>query len=153
MVCRYETRILHPPNYGEDKLKKSKIHLLFFYFTLIFSLSLASCTKDNPTAPPPLPLPPSTSGSWSGMFTFEGVTGPFSLTLSQEVISISGNGALGSLTLSISGENHYPDLTFSCGAIGYKPFTFTGQFTSPTAFSGLINGSGFINATVAFTKD
>jgi len=134
-------------------LNRSKINVLFFCATIIFSIFLASCAKDNPTAPPPLPLPPSTTGTWSGTLSQDNVSGTLLLDLSQDVVSFIGSGELGSLTLSVVGENHYPDISFTCSHTGYQPFTFVGTFTSPTDLSGFVNGSGFVQAVAVLTKN
>ena len=130
-----------------------QISVLFFCTIIIFSLFITSCTKDDPTSPPPLALPPSTTGSCSGTLTEGNISGTFLINVLQDVISFRGNGTLGTLSITVTGENHYPDISFSCGAAGYQPFTFAGKFTSPTELSGLVNGSGFTNAVVVLTKN
>ncbi len=127
----------------------------------IFALSMMisallwfpSCSKDDPTAAPPLPLPPSTAGSWSGTLTSGGRTGSVSLNFTQSLTRISGSGMLGTFTMTVNGEAHYPELQFTCTVPTYAPFVFTGTFTSPTTISGTVNGSGFINAVVELTKN
>lgn len=80
------------------------------------------------------------------------LTGNFTLQLTQNLTHIEGNGVLDGTGVAIAGENNYPKVTFTCTTFQYYPFTFTGQFTSPTELSGLVNGSGFINAYTQFSK-
>jgi hypothetical protein len=143
----------HSNIFRRKELKRIQMTFLPLCAIVIALVLLPSCTKDNPTAPPPLPLPPSATGSWSGTLTSGGTTGPFALTLSQEITRISGSGMLGTISMTVSGEAHCPDVQFTCTAARYAPFVFTGTFTSPTTISGLVNGSGFVNAAVALTKD
>jgi len=134
-------------------LSRSKINFFIACTAITLSTFVASCTKDDPTAPLPLPPPPSAGGSWSGTLTVGNQVGPFSLNLVQDVFTFSGSGTLGILTVAINGENHYPNINFVCSPSGYQPFTFVGTFTSPTGLSGLINGSGFSDAPAVFTKN
>lgn len=132
---------------------KSHTHLLLGCLIFFLVWCFSSCSKEGPTAPLPLPPPPSTAGSWSGTLTTSSVSGPFTLSLSQDVIQFSGSGYLGNLSVSISGENHYPNVTFTFYSSGYQPASFAGQFTTPTKMTGFVNGSGFRDATARFTKD
>lgn len=134
-------------------MNNSKIHIVFLFITILFSSLFSSCSKDDPVSPPPLPLPPSASGAWTGTLTYAGTPGSFSLNLTQDVILFTGNGNYNGLSVSISGDNHYPDIKFAFGATNYQQATFAGKFTSPTTLSGLVNGSGFTNATAEFTKN
>jgi hypothetical protein len=120
---------------------------------IVFSISFFSCTKDDPTSSPPLPLPPSMTGTWSGILTAGNDSATFLLDLSQDVVPFSGSGDLGSLPLSVNGESHYPVVTFTCSATGYQSFSFTGTFSSPSELSGFVNGSGFIQAVVVLTRN
>ncbi len=127
---------------------------LFASILMIVALvTVPSCTKDDPTAPPPLPLPPSTAGSWSGTLTSGGRVGSVTLDFTQDLTRISGNGMLGTFSMTVNGEAHYPDLQFTCTVPTYAPFVFTGTFTSPTTISGTVNGSGFVNAALELTRN
>jgi len=131
-----------------------RLNLLFvFSAAIILAAFVSSCSKDDPTAPLPLPPPPTTAGSWTGTLTQGSVSGPILLNLSQDIIQIKGSVTLGALTGSVSGKNLYPNVAFTCSVPGYEPFSFAGQLTSPRELTGLINGSGFTNATASLTKN
>ncbi len=152
--CFGSRKLIFLPGLLENKtMKKSQIEYFVLYLMVIALLPCSSCTKDDPTAPPPLPLPPSTTGSWTGTLEAGGRIGSFTLNLSQDVTRISGSALLGTFALSVSGEAHYPDLQFTCTAASYAPFVFVGTFTSATTISGLVNGSGFVDGIANFTKD
>jgi hypothetical protein len=126
---------------------------LFFCLSMMFLVFFSSCSKDDPTAPLPLPAPPTIAGAWSGALTQSGVSGSFVLNLSQDVTHFSGSGTLGAISVTISGQNNYPNVTFTGSPAGYQAFSFVGQFTSLTQITGLVNGSGFVNATVILIKN
>ena len=131
---------------------KSKHDYIFFLLSMFFALTLGSCSKDDPTSPIPIPPPPSTAGYWFGDLTEGSLTGVIALSVTQDLVRIGGTGTLAMGGFTISGENHYPKVTMTFSSPGYYPFTFDGQFTSPTELSGLVSGSGFYNASVTLVK-
>jgi hypothetical protein len=128
-------------------------YLLLLCVNIILAMVISSCSKDDPTAPLPLPPPPSIAGSWTATLTQGSSTVVILFNLSQDLINIGGSGTNGSQVVSVSGQNHYPEVSLNFSVTGYKPFRFQGQFTSTSALSGLVNGSGFTNAVMNLTKN
>lgn len=127
-------------------------YVLVFTYVAIAVL-VSSCSKDDPTAPLPLPPPPSTAGSWFGSIVEGTNVASIQLNLSQDIVLINGVGSLSGLELSVSGQNSYPGVTLLFSSPGYEPFTFAGQFVSLKKLTGIINGSGFIDATVILNRN
>jgi hypothetical protein len=121
-----------------------------FLINIVFLLIFSGCSKDDPTAPAPLPFPPSTQGAWSGSYSGGP---PWTVNLTENDTQISGSGIIaGSLTYGVTGKNIYPQVTMTFVLANYRPFTFTGSFVNKSMLSGVLNGSGFVNANAVFNR-
>jgi hypothetical protein len=110
----------------------------------------AGCAKDDPTAPVPLPLPPSSTGTWSISLDV-GFAG--TLKISEQETMVDGTGTFLGLSTNVLGENHYPKIAFTVSSAGYKPAYFTGSFSTTKIITGVLNGSGFANTNFTLTKN
>lgn len=94
---------------------------------------LAAC-KDKPTQPPPSP---NISGTWKGSGSKSGIayTVTANLTQADGGTDVTGSGEISalltSITFSVSGYNHYPDigLTFSNPNPQIGNGTYIGKFS------------------------
>lgn len=146
------------PNKIVDILRSQKVcgefmnRILTPFLTLVcFALLTASCTKDDPTGPIPVPGPPEFSGQWSGTIDAIGAPVAFSVTDADGVIH--GSGYVGTIAVAVNGEKKYPNLKFSFSSTGFQPAVFEGKFTTLTTVTGSINGSGFVSTSVVLTKN
>jgi hypothetical protein len=123
----------------------------FSILALLIAL-LTACGSDGPAAPA-APEPINVSGQWSGPMG-GGVT--LLLTLSQAGSSVSGSGNMsgpgGAIAMSASGTYVEPNLSLTLSAQGYEDMNFTGKTVTRTSISGTLNGSGFVNQPITFTK-
>ncbi|MBP6671804.1 MAG: hypothetical protein KA247_01585 [Bacteroidetes bacterium] len=114
---------------------------IFTVCTLSLILLFGSCDTSEPTSPPPIPLPPSMSGTWSGGFAFL-----LRINVHQAESKIVGTGMFnGELGAFVSGSVSYPNVEFMIESDGFLPVVFTGSYVHPDTISGELNGSGFTN--------
>jgi hypothetical protein len=116
---------------------------------LVVFLGLVACSSgDNATPTPTI----TTAGSWTG--TTSGAT--FNLVLTQTNGSVTGSGALlspaaATIPLSVTGAYAAPTASLTFASPGFNPINFTGTVVA-TTMTGILNGSGFTNAAITFTK-
>jgi photosystem II stability/assembly factor-like uncharacterized protein len=110
-----------------------------------------ACEKDySVTLTQPTILPASSEGSWAGMVSHDY---PLTLDLSESNHKITGIGNLAGLSISVLGENRYPNITLTISSPVYQPAIITAKFSDPFSFSGVLEGSGFNNATAEFFRN
>lgn len=114
---------------------------------LALALLVGACDS-GPTEPKHV----SAAGSWSG--TSSGIT--VNLTLSETAKTINGSGNLqggsGSIAVTVTGTNAYPNVSMTLASPGYEAMNFQGTFTNPTTISGAVNGSGFNSFALTLNK-
>ena len=118
-------------------------------------LLVSGCAKDDPVSVPPIPLPPSIEGYWSGgSGTYLGL----SFSLNQDRSQVLGSSSIrhlpnGTPTAgSISGTCTYPNIQLKMSMAGYFPIAITGTFTSPTTIVGELNDSGLSHVPFTIVK-
>jgi hypothetical protein len=103
---------------------------------------------DGPTTPRRF----NTTGRWTGAASGATIT----VTLNESSGNITGSGSLSgsgeSLALNVTGNNAVNAVSLTMTAPGFEPVNFTGNITSATVMGGSLNGSGFNNFAMTFTK-
>jgi len=110
-------------------------------------LALIACGGDS-TAPPP-----NITGTWAGASS-TGVV--LNLVLTQSAGQITGTGQISgggtTVALTATGTFANPAVSLDLEATGFSGSNYTGTLTSPTAITGALNGSGFVNERIILTK-
>ncbi len=117
-------------------------------FPILF-LGLVACSSSDSTSSTPTIT---TAGSWTG--TTGGAT--FDLVLTQNNGTVTGSGSLLSPTsatvpLAITGSYAAPTASLTFAPTGFSSINFTGTVVA-TTMTGVLNGSGFTNVAITFTK-
>lgn len=113
---------------------------------VLLVLLTAGCEQSDPTAPVPLPNPPSFSGNWTG------VASDISFSITESDYKLSGTCVYLGLSLVVNGEQGYPNVSLRLDRAGFYPADFHGTFSHPDTVTGFLNGSGFTNARVTITR-
>jgi hypothetical protein len=117
------------------------------FFVLL--VGLVACSSSNNVASTPTIT---TAGSWTGSTSGE----TFDLVLTQTNGSVAGSGSLlspvaATIPLSVTGAYVAPTASLTFSSTGFKSINFTGTVVA-TTMTGILNGSGFTNAAITFTK-
>jgi hypothetical protein len=118
----------------------------FSCICILTFLLLSGCEQSEPTAPVPLPNPPSFSGNWTG------VASDISFSITESDYKLSGTCVYLGLSLVVNGEQGYPNVSMRLDRAGFYPADFHGTFTHPDTVVGFLNGSGFTNARVVISR-
>lgn len=115
---------------------------------LLVTVVVAACGKDDQG-----PKIPSASGSWSG--NVAGAT--FQLTLNEDEDNrLDGSGSMSAssaaIALTASGRHVHPNVTLTLEATGYQDMNFSGRFSGDDTIIGSLNGSGFVNESLTFSR-
>jgi hypothetical protein len=94
------------------------------------------------------------NGSWEGILE---IGGTLTLTLTQNGNSVTGTGFFvqGSFNVACtvpSGSCDGSIVSLTIDTEGFIPFTYLGTFTDDNVHTGHLNGSGFTNESITFTK-
>lgn len=90
------------------------------------------------------------TGTWRGTVSSATMT----LSLSQSGRDVTGNGTLigaSTVALTVSGTATLPAFSMTLASGGFQSINFAGQMGTKT-LTGTLNGSGFTNDAVTFTK-
>ncbi|HEV3484509.1 MAG TPA: hypothetical protein VG106_03810 [Vicinamibacterales bacterium] len=111
---------------------------------LSLTLLLASCGGDS-TAPPR----PTVAGAWTGIAP-GGAT--IDLTLSLSGQTVSGNGRIDNIAVTVTGTYTPPSTSLTLSASGFQPVVFAGEVSLQTMI-GTLDGSGWDDEPMAFMRD
>lgn len=96
-------------------------------------------------------------GQWSGPINNNSGTplGTMVLTLVETAGAVTGSGNVTagteSLAITTTGTYAPPNLSLTLSAPGFNDMNLTGT-VAETALTGTLNGSGFVNAAIALTR-
>lgn len=112
-------------------------------------------TAGNASGSASVVVEPQFSGAWIG--DPEGYTFQINVTTSETAEGvISGSGTMSnsstSVAVTVSGTHSHPSLSLTFRASGFEDMNFTGSFTSMDVAPGTLNGSGFNNDAITFTR-
>ena len=128
---------------------------------LALTTALAACgggSSDNITAPPPPPVA-TVSGNWIGSYSYTYAGQRYNETVTMNLVDnhgiVSGVGTMGSGSSAsaetLSGTFNPPNITLIIHDNTSADAVFTGTVMGST-MSGVLNGSGFVNDAITFTR-
>lgn len=118
-------------------------------FPVVALLLLLGACSDGGTEPR---KNPSLNGTWTA------TAGAYTLTLdlAEANTSVTGTGTLaaggGSIPLDVVGTHTHPSVSMTFSSPGFQNVTFQGQFTNDTTIVGVLNGAGFSDYPLTFTR-
>ncbi len=124
-----------------DLTKKRTILYLFIVIVII-----NGCEKSSPTAPLPIPNPPSFSGNWTA------VSSDLTFSVIEKDNKLYGTCVYLNLVFVANGDENYPNVSLKLERAGFYPATYTGIFIHPDTINGNLNGSGFVNANMVIAR-
>ncbi len=125
------------------------------FLFILLALAITGCSMDDPVVPPPIPLPPSTQGSWHG--TVPALMN-VDLVLAETRGVVTGSSVLSPLSGGgetqgyIRGSTAYPYTKMTISMSGYQAITFTAMFVSPDVIAGDLYGSGFNHLPITLSR-
>ncbi len=116
----------------------------------VMALAAVGCSSKDSTSP----NVPSLTGRWTGMLM--GADAAFTLVEGSQG-SVTGTlwivfPGVDSLGLAVAGTHTHPAVAFNLTATGYQPATFVATMPNDNSMRGVLNGSGFVNDSLAVTR-
>ncbi len=116
------------------------------HYLIFICLLIVGCEKSDPMSPLPVPKPPLFSGNWSEL------SSAISFSIVEKDNKLYGTCVIGEIAMAANGDQHYPLVSLQMEKRGYYPASFSGKFVHPDTISGVMNGSGFVEANYTFTR-
>ena len=119
--------------------------------SVLLTLALGGCGGDDANEPVPVEV----AGTWSGSSGSGAEEATIAFTLSEAAGVVQGSGLLSSgenfVNIDVEGTYEEPEVALTMTADGFEPIGFVGTVTE-TLMEGHLNGSGFFNEEITFTR-